>query len=88
MGKSRQRAKCAKQIVVQESMCHHCGREFRTRDIRLGQKMLALHLKKEHSNTNQNITDYGHCRTPLKKENSNGHCEFDYGPNTTYNSRT
>jgi len=88
MGKNNQRAKCAKQVVVQECMCHHCGREFRTRDLRLGQKMLKLHLLKEHNSAGENITDYGHCHTSLKKENSNGHCPFDYGPTTTYNSRT
>jgi len=71
-GQNKQRGKCAKQTPVQECLCNHCGREFVTRDMKMGTKMLRLHLLKEHKISNHKITNFGHTNTLATPENSTG----------------
>ncbi len=63
-------------IQVEEALCEYCGREFKTRDTRLGQKMLRLHLKKEHKTTGEEIKNYGRREVKRTRENPTAHKDW------------
>lgn len=72
MGKNLKKAIKSKKIVVEESKCERCGRQFQSRDIRQGKKLLILHLQREHGVANPNVTSHGVIQTQITATNSTG----------------
>ena len=80
MGRGTKTGALARKTIIEESRCERCGREFRTRDKRLGVTMLKLHLQKEHNISADKIklTNHGHVETTLNPQNSNGHLPWEH----------